>query len=159
VEHTAYQGLWHQRLNRIFELAGFLCQPRPELTDHKRNLKSSGAVTAPAVRKTSGKWGRGRKLVRFETRTSTQELALAKPLGRSKKFAVKSCGLDVAEKASVARINVAGGKPKRALNLFGSDSSASNDESAPSQRLWKRPRESSILKQVTKPPPTKGMFG
>jgi hypothetical protein len=84
---------------------------------------------------------------------------LAKPLGHSKKFTVKSSGLDVAEKASIARINVAGGKQKHALNLFGSDSSVSNDESAPSQRLRKCPRESSILKQVMKPPPTKGMFG
>jgi hypothetical protein len=30
VEHNAYQGLRYGRLNRIFELVGVLCQPRPE---------------------------------------------------------------------------------------------------------------------------------
>jgi hypothetical protein len=30
VEHKAYQGLRYSRLNRIFELARVLCQPRPE---------------------------------------------------------------------------------------------------------------------------------
>jgi hypothetical protein len=28
-EHNAYKGLHHGRLNRVFELAGVLCQPRP----------------------------------------------------------------------------------------------------------------------------------
>jgi hypothetical protein len=30
VEHNAYQGIRHGRLNRVFELAGELCQPHPE---------------------------------------------------------------------------------------------------------------------------------
>jgi hypothetical protein len=34
-EHNTYQGLQHGRLNRIFELAGILCQPRPEPIVHK----------------------------------------------------------------------------------------------------------------------------
>jgi hypothetical protein len=29
-EHNAYKGLWHGQLNRVFELAGVLCQPRSE---------------------------------------------------------------------------------------------------------------------------------
>jgi hypothetical protein len=45
-EHTAYQGLQHQWLNRIFELAGFLCQPLPEPVGRKHKLKSSDVVTA-----------------------------------------------------------------------------------------------------------------
>jgi AmiR/NasT family two-component response regulator len=28
-EHTAYQGIRHGWLNRVFELAIILCQPRP----------------------------------------------------------------------------------------------------------------------------------
>jgi hypothetical protein len=54
-EHTAYQGLRHGRLNHVFELARFLCQPRPEPAGRKQKLKSSNVVTALAVRKTSGK--------------------------------------------------------------------------------------------------------
>jgi hypothetical protein len=103
-------------------------------------------ATAPAVRKTSGKRGRGRKSFRSKARTSTQDLTLAKPLGCSKKFTAKSSGLGVAEKASLVRSSAAGGKPKCALNLFGSDSSASDGVSAPSQRPRKCPRESSISK-------------
>jgi hypothetical protein len=80
------------------------------------------------------------------------------PWNAAKKIIAKSSGLGVAEKPSLARISAAGGKPKCALMLFGSDSSASDGESAPSQRPRKRPRESSILKQITKPPLTRGMF-
>jgi hypothetical protein len=85
----------------------FLCQPRPEPAGRKHKLKSSETTTAPAARKASIKRGCGRKSVRSKTRTSAQELALAKPLGRSKKFTAKSSGLGVAEKASLARISAA----------------------------------------------------
>jgi hypothetical protein len=56
------------------------------------------------------------------------------------------------------RISAAGGKPKRALNLFGSDLLASDRESAPSQRPQKRCKESSISKQIMKAPLTRGIF-
>jgi hypothetical protein len=93
-----------------------------------------------------GKQGHGRRSSHFRTQTSTKEFALAKPVKCSSKFAVKSSGLSVAEKASGMGIKIAGKKMSststggrgmtqaltRALNLFDSDSSASDDESAPS---------------------------
>jgi hypothetical protein len=97
-------------------------------------------------------------LTHSETHTFAQELSLAKALKRSMKFAAKSSGLSAAEKASLAGVNAAGKKPKLALDLFGSDSSAFDDEAVPSKRPRKRPRESSILKQMSKPPPVRGMF-
>jgi hypothetical protein len=41
VEHTAYQGFRHRRLNHIFELAGILCpsQPEPIVWKHKWLLR------------------------------------------------------------------------------------------------------------------------
>jgi hypothetical protein len=51
-EHTAYQGLQHGRLNRIFELAGILCLSQPEPVVWKRKLAAAGA--APVPRKTYG---------------------------------------------------------------------------------------------------------
>jgi hypothetical protein len=90
--------------------------------------------------------------------TSPHRVVIAKPLGRDKKLSVKSSGLSVAEKASLAGIGTAKEKPKRALNLFDSDSSASDDDIAPSQRPRKRVKDSSISKQVAKPALTRGMF-
>jgi hypothetical protein len=59
VEHKAYQGLQHGRLNRIFELAGVLCQPLPEPIAW--NCMSATMGVAPAPRKTFGKWGRDQR--------------------------------------------------------------------------------------------------
>jgi hypothetical protein len=55
VEHKAYKGLHHGQLNRVFELARFLCQPLPEPARLKRKVKSSDAVTTPVERTTFGK--------------------------------------------------------------------------------------------------------
>jgi hypothetical protein len=60
---------------------------------------------------------------------------VVKPLGCGKKLSVKSSRLSVAKNASLAGIGTAGGKPKRALNLFDLDSSASNDDTTPSQSV------------------------
>jgi hypothetical protein len=38
VDHNAYEGLHHGRLNRVFELAGVFCQPRPEPIVRKRKV-------------------------------------------------------------------------------------------------------------------------
>jgi hypothetical protein len=54
-EHNADQGPRHGWLNRIFELVGVLCQPRPKPVTQK--CMSAATGTAPASRKTSGKWG------------------------------------------------------------------------------------------------------
>jgi hypothetical protein len=97
-------------------------------------------------------------LIHFGTQTSAQELALAKPLKCSMKFAARSSELSATEKTSLARVNDAGKKPKHALDLFGSDSSASDGDAVPFKRPQKRPRESSISKEMPKPPPTGGKF-
>jgi hypothetical protein len=52
VEHTAYQGLRHRRLNHIFELAGILCPSQPEPVVWKHKLAATGATLVP--RKTYG---------------------------------------------------------------------------------------------------------
>jgi hypothetical protein len=89
-------------------------------------------------RKTFGKRGHGRRSSHSLTQTSSQELALAKPLKHSTIFAAKSSELSPAEKASVAGIESARKKmsststtrsgmiraPKHALNLFDFVSSA-----------------------------------
>jgi hypothetical protein len=145
-EHKAYQRPRHGRLNRIFELAGVLCQPRPEPIVRKCMSATMGMTPAP--RKTSGKWGRGRRSSHSGTQTSTQELAMARPLKHSIKFAAKFSRLSPTEKASVAGVEAAGKNtsstfaagsgvtcaPKCALNLIGSSSSVSNDETAPPER-------------------------
>jgi hypothetical protein len=82
----------------------------------------------------------------------------AKPLGRGKKLLVKPSGLSIAEKSSLTGIGTAGGKPKHALNLFGSNSSGSDDDTTPSHRPHKCAKDSSISKQLVKPALTRGMF-
>jgi hypothetical protein len=99
---------------------------------HKCKVKSSAAVTVPVARKASDKRGCGRN--HSEMQTSAQEISLAKALKRSMKFAAKSSGLSAVDKASLAGVNAVGKKPKRALDLFGSDSSGSNSEVVPSKR-------------------------
>jgi hypothetical protein len=49
VDHNAYEGLHHGRLNRVFELAGVFCQPRPEPIVRKRKV----AALVPPPQKTS----------------------------------------------------------------------------------------------------------
>jgi hypothetical protein len=99
----------------------------------------------PALRKTSKKWGRGRRSSHSGTQTSAQDLALARPMKHSIKFAAKFSELSPTEKASVAGVEAAGKKTsstftarsgatcalKCALNLFDIGSSASDDETAP----------------------------
>jgi hypothetical protein len=74
---------------------------------HKCKVKSSATATAPVVRKTSVKQGRGGKSIRSEMRTSPQDLALAKPLKCSMKFAAKSSRLSATEKASFVGVDSA----------------------------------------------------
>jgi hypothetical protein len=133
-EHKANHGLRHGRLNHIFGLVGVLCQPRPEPIVWKHKSAITGIAAAP--RKIASKRGRGRRSSHSGTETSAQELALAKPLKCSMKFAVKSSGLSSAEKASVTGVGATGKKmcptstggsgatraPKRALNQFDSGS-------------------------------------
>jgi hypothetical protein len=157
VEHRAYRELHHGRVNRVFELAGFLCQPRPEPAECKCKMKSSVAAAALAAKKISGKRGCGKKSGYTKTHTSSQELTLAKPLGRGNKFSAKSSGLCIVEKASLVGIDAASSKPKRTINLFGSNSSASDDESASPRRPRKRARESRILKQFPELVPSGGV--
>jgi hypothetical protein len=157
-EHKAYKGLCHGWVNHVFELANFLCQPRPEPAGTKRKMESPDAAVALAAKKTSGKQGCGKKSTHTETHTSAQELTSAKPLGHGKKFSAKSSRLSIAEKASLVGIGAAGGKPKRVVNLFGSNSSASDDESASPRRPRKRAWESGIPKQIPELVPTEGVF-
>jgi hypothetical protein len=98
-------------------------------------------------RKGSGKHGHGRKSSHPGAQTSAQELAVAKPLKRSMKFAAKSSRLSPGGwKMSSASTGRGGATHawKCALNLFGSDSSASDAEAALSEWPRKRPRESSV---------------
>jgi hypothetical protein len=109
--------------------------------------KCESAVTASALvpRKTLGKHGRRRKSFHSEGQPSAQELALAKPVKCSNKFVVKSVGLRIAEKATIAVVKIAGKKTCSAsagesgatralacaLDLFGSGSLASDNEATP----------------------------
>jgi hypothetical protein len=143
VEHNAYQGLRHGRLNRIFELARVLYQPRPEPIVQKH--KPPAATLAPMPRETSGKCGHGRKSFDSGTQTSALEVTLAKLVKRSNKFIAKSSRLIIVEKATATTIKIAGKKTHsasmggsdtiqastRVLDLFGSGSSASDDETTP----------------------------
>jgi hypothetical protein len=110
---------------------------------------SAATAAASAPRKISGKQGCGRRLTHSEAQTSTQELALAKPLKRRVKFAAKSSALSPTEKASLAAgkktFSTSAGASgtvharKHVLNLFGSDLSASDGEAASSERVYRSP--------------------
>jgi hypothetical protein len=127
---------------------------------------------APALRKTSRKWGHGRRSSHSGTQTSAQVLALVKPLKCNTKFAANSSRLSPAKKASITGVEAAGKKtsstftarsgvthaPKHALNLFDSGSSASDDETAPSRRPWKRSRETPLSGDVPKSLTAKSIF-
>jgi hypothetical protein len=119
------------------------------------NELASDVADALAARKTSGKRGRGKKSTRPESRISALEVVSARPVGHGKKSFGRSSGLNVTEKASHG---AAGGKPKRALNLFASNSSTSGDESASPRRPRKRTQESSIPKQASEAAPVRGIF-
>jgi hypothetical protein len=132
--HNSCQGLQNGQLNRIFELAGVLCQLRPEPIVQKRKSATVGMTSAP--RKTSRRRGHGRRPSHSRAETSTQELALAKALKPSKKFSTKTStvGSEAADKKMFCTSTGRSGTtraPKRALNLFGFDSSASNNETIP----------------------------
>jgi hypothetical protein len=114
-----------------------------------------------ALRKTSRKHKHHRKSSYPRAQTSTQELALAKPLKRSTKFVVESSGLNPAkQKTSFAPAGGSGATRalKRALDLFGSDSLASDAKASPPEQSQKRPREFSILKDIPKSSSAKGAF-
>jgi hypothetical protein len=131
---------------------------------------SAAATPAPALRKIAGKQGCGRRLSHSETQTSAQELALAKSLKHSSKFAAKSSSISTAERASVASVKVVGKKMSstcaggsvaahaltRVLNLF---DSASDNKNAPSEPPRKRLSKSPLAKGVRKPSMTKGNLG
>jgi hypothetical protein len=76
MEHNAYQGLWHGRLNRIFELPKILCEPRPEPVVRKCKSAATGMALVPG--KTSRRHGRSRRSSRYVAQISAQELALLK---------------------------------------------------------------------------------
>jgi hypothetical protein len=126
MEHNAYQGLRHRRLNHIFELAEILYQPRPEPV--VRKCKSTVVGMALVPRKTTQRRGRGRRSSRSGTQPSAQELALAKALKPRKKFVAKTTvgAKAVGKKMFCTFVGGSGATcaPKHALNLFGSDSSA-----------------------------------
>jgi hypothetical protein len=90
-EHKVCQGLWHGRLNHVFELAGVLCQSRLEFMVQK--WKPAGAMPTLAQKGALGKWRRPRVSSHFGTQTSALELKLAKPVRPSKKFIAQASGL------------------------------------------------------------------
>jgi hypothetical protein len=169
-EHNTYQGLQHGRLNHIFELARVLCPTRLEPIMQKCKPAAAGMVLAP--RKSFEKHGRGRKSSCLGAQTSARELALAKPLKPSKKFAMKSSRRSPTEKASTSGVEAASKKMfststgrssttralKHALNLVGSDSSASDGETAPLERPSKRSKETPLAMDITKSSTLKGFF-
>jgi hypothetical protein len=147
MEHNAYQGLQHGRLNRIFELARILCQPCPKPVVRKH--KSAAAGMTSTLRKTSGRCGHSRRSSRSEGQTSAQGLALAKALKPNKKFAVKTSvvGVEATGKKTLCTSACKSGMThalKHALDLFGSDSSASDGETIPIERPRKRSKETSL---------------
>jgi hypothetical protein len=130
-KHNACKGLWGGRLNRIFELAGVLCQPRPKPIVRKR--KTAAAVFASTPKKATEKRRRVRGSSRSEDRTSAKELALAKPLKQSKKFVSHSSRPSSTGAGSAAQA------PAHALDLFDSGSSASDAEPTDPVPPRKRP--------------------
>jgi hypothetical protein len=114
-------------------------------------------------RNTSGRRGHGRRSSRSRAQTSTQELALAKALKPYEKFATKTsaAGAKAACKkifcTSTGRSGVTRA-PKHALNLFGSDSSASDGKTTHVERLCKHSKETSLAKDIPKSSALKGIF-
>jgi hypothetical protein len=118
-----------------------------------RKRKSADAALVLAPKRASEKWKCRGGSSRSGTQTSTQELALAKPVKASKKFITPSSGLSTAEKTSPIDARVVGKRmssisaggsdtalaPAHAPYLFGSGSSSSNGEAA------LRPRPKNVL--------------
>jgi hypothetical protein len=137
--------------------------------------KFVAAVPAPMPWKASEKWRCAIRSSCSRTQTSTQELSLSKPMKPSKNFVAQSSGLSITEKTSSVNIKITGKKTSstsvggsnvtqalaRALDLFDSGSSASDDEAAILAPPLKRPRKSTVPKNVPKssgPSTTKGTF-
>jgi hypothetical protein len=129
-----------------------LYQPWPEPIVRKH--KSAAAALALASRKALKKWRGARGSSYSGTHTSTQELALAKPVKPSKKFVAQSSRLNVTKKTSSTNVKIVGKKTyftcaggsdatqasARALDLFDSSSSASDGEAAIPAPPRKRPK-------------------
>jgi hypothetical protein len=118
---------------------------------------------ASAPRKTSGRHGCGRRSSHSRVQTSAQELALSKALKPNKKFAVKTSIVGAEATGKKTLCTSAGRRGatralKRVLNLFGSDSSASDGETVPVERLHKRSKETSLAQDIPKSSKSKGIF-
>jgi hypothetical protein len=108
---------------------------------------------APALKKATEKWKHAKGSSCSRDQTSAQELALAKPLKQRRKFVSQSSGLSITEKTSFANVKISGAKTSltsvggggegqalaHALDLFDSDSSASDGEVAAPVPHRKRP--------------------
>jgi hypothetical protein len=123
---------------------------------------------SPVPQKTGQKWRHSKGSSRLMDWTSAQELAMAKALKAIKKFITGSSGLSLMEKAATGKVKISrekvpststgvsgAGKAPKALDLFGSGSSSSDDEaaaSAPHQKcLWKSPPRKNIQKSSDAP--------
>jgi hypothetical protein len=107
LEHNAYTKLRHGQLNRVFELAGMLCQPHLEPIPIKR--KATATSLASALQKTDQKWRCTKVLFHSGDQTSAQKLALAKALKPSRKFSLGSSGLSLSKKATTAKVKTSTG--------------------------------------------------
>jgi hypothetical protein len=142
VECNTYTRLWYGQLNRVFELAGVLCQPRPEPILRKRKAAGTTLAPAPALALVPQKAGQKRRREKGSSRsgdqTSAQELVMAKQLSWG------AWDL-VSQRASARKVKISGGKAPstsagvgcvskapKALDLFGSGLFASDDEATAS---------------------------
>jgi hypothetical protein len=151
MEHNTCKGLWGGQLNRVFELAGVLCQPRSEPIVRKR--KSGGMVPTSAPKRAIEKRRRVRGSSRSGDRTSVKELALAKSLKLSKKFVLHS------SKSSSAGGGSAAPAPAHTLDLFDLGSSASDAEPTdpvPSQKCSQKSPVLEVISKPSKAPTAKG---
>jgi hypothetical protein len=146
IEHNAYKVLRHGRLNHAFALTGVLCQPHMKPNVHAaRKQKSAATVLAPALKKATENRRRAKGSSRSVDQTSTQELALAKPLKQSKIFVSHSLGSSSTDGRGVTQALTC------VLGLFNSGSSDSDGEPTNPASPQKRPRKSPIPKIVLKP--------
>jgi hypothetical protein len=94
---------------------------------------------------------------------SAQELALAKALKPSKKSIAKTSAVGAEGAGTKKFYTSVGGNsvtraPKCTLNLFGSDSSAFNGETAPLKQTHKRSKETPLARDMPKCSVLKGIF-
>jgi hypothetical protein len=158
MERNSYTGLRHAWLNHVFELAGVLCEPHLEpIARAPRKQKGAATVQAPVPKKATEKQKHMKGLSRSGDQTSAQELVLAKPVKRSKKFSSQSSRLSIIEKTTSSNVKISMGKMTptsvggRALDLFDSGSSTSDSEAAAPIPRKKDPQKSPPLKAVIKP--------